>query len=104
MQLRADLQASQQACRGFQAEVKIHREAWEAEADKNAALCARHDSLQAEHAAAQARLTHLLGMVRRAEACFYDQLTSSAFGPDAWRELYQQLVLSVRPLFVHRGD
>ena len=104
MKLQADLQASQQACRGFQAEVKIHREAWEAEADKNAALCARHDALQAEHAAAQARLTHLLGMVRRAEACFYDQLTSSAFGPDGWRELYQQLVLSVKPLFVHRGD
>ena len=46
----------------------------------------------------------MLGMVRRAEACFYDQLTNSALWPNAWRELYQQLVLSVKPLFVHRGD
>lgn len=32
VRLRTDLQTSQHACRGLQAEAKIHREAWEAEA------------------------------------------------------------------------
>ncbi len=48
VQLRTDLQASLHACRGLAAEAKIHREAWEAEADKGAALSARYDALQAE--------------------------------------------------------
>ena len=102
MQLRTDLQASQNACRALHAEAKIHREAWEAEADKSAALSARYDALQAEDIAAQARLAHLVGMLRRAEAAFYDRLTTCTFGPDAWRELYQHLLVSIQPLFMHR--
>ena len=102
MQLRTDLQASQNACRALHAEAKIHREAWEAEADKSAALSARYDALQAEGIAAQARLAHLVGMLRRAEAAFYDRLTTCTFGPDAWRELYQHLLVSIQPLFMHR--
>lgn len=97
-----DLQESRQACNSLNLKAKIHREPWEADADKSAALSARYDALQAEHVAAQARLAHLIVMVRRAEACFYEHLTSNAFGADGWRELYQQLVGAVRPLFVHR--
>lgn len=44
-----------------------------------AGLSTRCDALQSQHAAAQARLTHLIGMVRRAEACFYEQLTGNTY-------------------------
>ena len=103
MQLQAKLQASQDACKGEQAEAKIHLEAWQAEAEKAVALSAMYHELQTENAAVKVRLAHLVSMVRHAEGSFYEHLTSTraTFCPDTWRELYQQLVGAVKPLFMH---
>lgn len=103
-QLQAELHASQLACKKLQMEGKIHKEAWEAEADKFAGLSSKFDTLKAEHAAAQARITHMVGLVQRVHDCVLDQMTGNAsFGTEVWLSLYQQLLAAVRPLFAHRA-
>ena len=89
--------------RACEAELKIHKEAWVSEAETFAALSAQADRDKSVHVATAAQLCHLKKLVRAAETAFYEHFTQQrTFDADGWRELYQQLIKAVLPLFSHR--
>jgi hypothetical protein len=95
------LQAELKSC---QAELKIHKAAWESEADKFSALSAKVDSERNEHDVVVAQLQHVIRLIRTAEAAHYDLLTTQGqFDAEGWQKLYQQLVKAVMPVFTYRG-
>ena len=96
-QLRADL-------RSCQAELKIHKAAWESEAEKYSALSAKSDYEKNKHDAVVAQLQHVIRLIRTAEVAHYDLLTTQEqFDAEGWQRLYQQLVKAVMPVFTYGG-
>lgn len=86
-----------------QAELKIHKDAWESEAEKYTALSAKADRERNEHEAVVAQLKHVIKLIRTAEAAHYEQLTTQVqFDAEGWQRLYQTLVKALMPVFTYR--
>lgn len=104
MEINTSMQELQAELRKAKAELKIHQEAWAAEADKYTALSAQAEKEQHDLQATKAQLAHVLQLIRSAEDAHYEALTTEkTFDKNGWRTLYQKLVRAVRPVFAHRN-
>jgi hypothetical protein len=102
-ELHAHVAKLKEELRSVRAELKIHQDAWVSEADKYAALSAKFDREAHDREAVSAKHGHVCKLIRNAESAFYEQCTTqTSFDADGWREMYQKLLRTVMPLFVHR--
>jgi predicted nuclease with TOPRIM domain len=91
-----------------QAECKIWSDAIDALEKKLEAFHMKYDELKHEHTALAAQNEYVMGLVRSAEAAFYDIVTNDVFTahqhtPVDWAGCCGKLVAALRPIFTHRG-
>lgn len=104
MEISPSMQELQAELKKARAELKIHQDAWAAEADKYAALSAQAGREQHDLQATKAQLAHVLKLIRTAEDTYYEGITTqNTFDMDGWRTLYQKLVRAVQLVFAHRS-
>jgi hypothetical protein len=92
-----------QQLKQLEAELKIHKEAWQSESEKSVALAAKLADADRRHEVVAARLALILSMIRAAERAHYELVTTMSLDTAlGWREIYQGLLKAVLPLFLHR--
>ena len=105
---RSQVAAHDQAAmiKELEAQVKTYRHAYESEGSKFDALTSRYEEERHSRSACEARLRHVMALLREAEQELYGIITGMADEDEEsgsqWRARFCKLVSAVRPALTHR--
>ena len=91
--------------RDLEAQVKTYRQAYESEGSKFDALSSRYEEERHSRGACEARLKHLMALLREAEQELYNIITAMGDEdeePGRWRARFCRLVSAMKPVLTHR--